>query len=39
MMVYEGTITREQAEAAWKEFANPPKVIVTKIGRNSTEDK
>ena len=30
MLVYDGTISPQQAEMVWKGFANPPQVVVTK---------
>ena len=29
MLVYDGTITKDEAEKAWGNFAHPPKIIVT----------
>jgi hypothetical protein len=29
MLIYDGTITKERAEAEWKSFANPPQVKIT----------
>ncbi len=39
MLVYEGSISAEQAEAAWKDFAQPPRVMVINTVKNSSEDK
>lgn len=33
MLVYEGTISKEEAENAWQSFAHPPKVSVTPLQR------
>ena len=34
MLLYDGSITRDQAEKAWKSFANPPKVELTLAKKN-----
>lgn len=39
MLMYEGTITPEQAEEAWQSFANPVKVIVTPAHSNEAKRK
>lgn len=31
MLVYDGTITKDQAEKAWKNFGHPPKIIVERL--------
>jgi hypothetical protein len=37
MLIYDGAITKEEAEAAWKSFANPPQVKIT--NRTSNKNK
>jgi hypothetical protein len=32
MLIYDGTITPQQAEEVWKSFAHPPEVKIEKVG-------